>query len=256
MSAEQPWVRLEITGQVARVVVSNPPSRNAITSAMCEMLAGVAAAVRASDVRVVVVRGGGDDAFISGADIASLGPDSDAIAGNMLGLHALRDIDVPVIAMINGPCFGGGVAVALDADIRIASSAARFAIPAGRLGVGYGIAETSQLVGAVGSSNAAQLLFTGSPVDASTALRIGLVDEVVEHDALEEHVRNLAEQISGNAPLSVRAAKQAIRLAVEGGDQAAHDRARVLIEKCAHSADLAEGRAAFLAKRRPMFTGN
>jgi enoyl-CoA hydratase len=156
--------------------------------------------------------------------------------------------------MINGPCFGGGVAVALDADIRIASSAARFAIPAARLGAGYGLAETAALVRAVGVGEASAILFSGAAFDAQTALRIGLVQEVVGPGALAGRVAELAGRIAGNAPLSVRAAKAAIRAADRPAEDARAEAER-LIADCAASADLAEGRAAFLAKRPPHFSG-
>jgi enoyl-CoA hydratase len=252
---DEPVVRLELRGPVGWITVSNPRRRNAITPAMCGMLDEITGRLTdRAEVRVVVVRGAGPDAFISGADISLLGADSNAVTGALRGIHALSRLAVPVLAMINGPCFGGGVAVALDADIRIASSAARFAIPAARLGAGYGLAETAALVRAVGVGEASAILFSGAAFDAQTALRIGLVQEIVEPDALAGRVTELADRIAGNAPLSVRAAKAAIRAA----DRPAADtraEAEQLIADCATSADLAEGRAAFLAKRPPHFSG-
>jgi enoyl-CoA hydratase len=253
---DEPAVRLEIRGPVGWITFSNPERRNAITPAMCGMLEEITAALEAGpDVRVVVVRGDGPDAFISGADITMLGPDSNAVTGTLRGIHALTSLSVPVIAMINGPCFGGGVAVALDADIRIASAAARFAIPAARLGAGYGLRETAALVRAVGPSEASAILFTGTAFDAATALRIGLVQEVVLHDELAARVTELAGRIAGNAPLSLRAAKAAIRSADGQASGDVRAQAERLIAECAASADFAEGRDAFLAKRAPVFSG-
>jgi enoyl-CoA hydratase len=261
---DDPAVRIDIRGHVGWITVSNPRRKNAITPAMCQMLEAITEGLACrEDVRAVVVRGEGPDAFISGADITMLGPDSNAVTGTLRGIHGLARLAVPVIAMINGPCYGGGIAVALDADIRIASSAARFAIPAARLGAGYGLAETAALVRAVGAGEASAILFGGAEFDAQTALRIGLVQEVVAHDDLTGRVTELASRIASNAPLSLRAAKAAIRVADRAADSAvdgaASDEARAQAERligvCAVSADFAEGRAAFLAKRTPTFSG-
>ena len=157
--------------------------------------------------------------------------------------------------MIRGFCIGGGLAVALQADIRIATDDSRFAIPAARLGLGYGFGGLKKLVHLVGPAQAKEILFTARKFCAEEALRIGLVNRLVPGEALEETVQELAETISDNAPLTVRTAKATIREALK--DPADRDIAAIeaMVRTCFDSEDYAEGRTAFMEKRRPEFKG-
>jgi enoyl-CoA hydratase/carnithine racemase len=214
-------------------------------------------------VRVIVLRGAGGRAFASGADISQFGDQrasreqADAyakIAG--AGRERIGRVGKPVIAAIEGFCVGGGVTVATMADLRIAADSAVFGIPAAKLGLAYGFDSLSQLVGLVGPSCAKELLFTGRRIKADEALRIGLVNRVVPMGELEGAVRELAREIAGNAPLTIRAAKIGIDQLMR--DPAVRDMALVeaSARACFESGDYAVGREAFLAKRTPEFTGS
>jgi enoyl-CoA hydratase len=253
---------------VGWIVFNNTDKHNAMTS---DMLAGFALACDrfAADpaVRVVVLRGAGDKAFISGADIGQLDSGemggqrgvSDDSAGGRAGrglTTALTTMDKPVLAMIQGYCLGGGVAMALGADLRICSDDAQFGIPAARLGVGYPYEATAQLVALVGPGQAAEILFAGARIGAAEAARLGLVNRSVAKADLEETVRSLALLIAGNAPLSHVAHKRAIRAASIGGHPDDEAAIAAAIAAAWYSKDFVEGRRAFLERRPAQFTGD
>lgn len=250
---------------IGLIVFDNPAKHNAMTGDMLAALGRVRLAFTADpDVRVVVVRGVGDRAFISGADIAQLGsgkmgtpPPSSAPAGTAAGPPATRGalaVGKPVIAMIHGYCIGGGLMIALGADVRICSDDASFGIPAAKLGVGYPYEATATLVALVGPGQASEILFTGRRIDAPEAARIGLVNRVVAKDALEDEVMTMARVIVVNAPLSHVAHQRSIHAAVSGRDdeQADVDEA---IATCWASDDFREGAASFMERRDPTFLG-
>lgn len=253
-------VHVETDGAVAWVTIDNPAKRNALSvSMMNELGQGIAVLDADPSVRVIVLRGAGTDAFAAGADISEFEAQQNGANGQqssdlvMTGLFGtLAAAETPVIAMIHGYCLGGGVALALGADIRIAADDSRFAIPAARLGVGYPLALAHALVGAAGPGMAAEILFTGRMLSAEEALRTRLVNRLLPAGELEGAARELAAAIAANAPLSVRAAKASI------GAFASPQRASVaesLIADCGRSADAREGQRAFMDKRRPSFTG-
>ncbi|MEU6147478.1 enoyl-CoA hydratase-related protein [Streptomyces sp. NPDC047081] len=262
-------IRTEVRDAVGTVEISNPARRNALSVAMMTELA---AALRTLDedpaVRVVVLRGAGEDAFVSGADISEFPDRQDATARQAADRAAgalftqLSAVSVPVIARIHGYCIGAGMALALGADIRYADTRSVLAIPAARLGVGYPLAQTAALIQAVGPSAASDVLFTGRRLPASEAHALGLVDRVVAPEELGEEVDELAATIAANAPLSVRAAKASIRAVrrLSEGDgevaEAARRLAEQAVDRCHTSHDLREGALAFLDKRRPRFTGH
>lgn len=249
---------VRIEPPLAWVIVNRPQARNALTLGVWRALASAMRTLESEDaVRVVVVRGAGNEAFIAGADITEF-PAARADATmtaaydreTAQALSGISELPKPVIAMVNGLCFGGGCSVALACDLRIAAEHARFAIPAARLGLAYPFVD--DLVRAVGPSAAADILLSARALNAQEALRIGLVSRVVPGDQLETAVREYAAQVADGAPLTLAAHKAAIRAATTG-----HDHARVasLVAACFDSADYREGVAAFIEKRRPRFQG-
>lgn len=245
------------------VVYNNPERLNAVSIEMTEAIPVIFDAFEKMDeVRVVVMRGAGDRAFISGADISQFekqrsSEESRRIFDEKGKVAAARmaALTKPLIAMIQGYCIGGGLMNALRADIRIASEDAQFGIPAARLGLGYGYAGVKGLVDVVGPAIANEILFTARRLSADEALRVGLVNRVVSRAALEPTVRELARSIVDNAPLTVRTAKFSIRQRLQDPEERDLEQAARLVEECFQSEDYKEGRRAFMEKRRPAFQG-
>jgi len=259
-------VRIERDGEIGWIQVDHPERRNALSSHMWGQLAAAADELGDDpDVRVVVLRGAGEDAFISGADISEFDPQPDGAAsdgaprspaaggGNAFG--SLSGLRKPLLAMIHGPCIGGGLAVALCADLRYAADDARFGIPAARLGVGYDLPGVEALARVVGLSNAKEILFTGRRYDAAEAHHMGLVSRVVPADRLEDVVREIAGRIAANAPLTVRSVKIIARELERPPAERDLDAAGRAVRACFESRDFAEGVRAFLEKRKPRFEG-
>jgi enoyl-CoA hydratase/carnithine racemase len=241
---------------VGWITFSNLARHNALTGEMCAQLAEILADFAADpEVRLCVMRGDGDKAFVSGADIERLPADGKRREGGGLlpAFLALQDFQKPLLAMIRGWCLGGGLAVALKADMRFCATDAQFGIPAARLGVGYSLDLTRDLVAIVGPSAAKRILFTGARLPAAEALRLGLVDEVLAPEALEDRVAEIARTIAANAPLSLMTAKAAVDHVASGAGRA--EDVAALVTQCFQSADFQEGRAAFLEKRAPVFRG-
>ena len=213
-------------------------------------------------IRVIVMNGAGGRAFVAGADIAEFGtrrtsPEDRADYDRRTGSawRCWRHVTKPIIAMIDGYCIGGGVLMALQADIRICSDVSTFAIPAARLGLGYGFGGVTALMRFVNPAVASELLFSARRLSAAEAAAAGLVNRMVPVAELRATVDELAGQIAGNAPLTVRACKAAIRLASDGGAHVDTSEVDALAEACFRSEDYLEGQAAFLAKRDPVFRG-
>lgn len=258
-----PRIRVTTDGPVGRILVDNPARRNAVSLAMWRAVPTAVAALEADPaVRVILLAGAGDLAFVSGADISEFAEvRRDAASArayeeaNAAAFAALRDTAKPTIAAIRGFCLGGGMGLAVACDLRLAADDAVFGIPAARLGVGYPPDCMADVVDAVGPQRAKELFFTARRIDASEALAIGLVTRVVPAADLAAEAERLAATIADNAPLTVRAAKAAIALAGRGGDEAARRAVQALTDACFDSADFAEGRSAFLEKRPPLFRG-
>jgi enoyl-CoA hydratase/carnithine racemase len=248
------------------IVIAHAARRNALSRAMMIAMTGALRSLDADpQVAVIVIRGDGTDAFSAGADITEFatrradggqGRPDDAITTMF---EALETLSTPLIAMISGYCLGAGMAIALGADLRIADVHSRFAIPAARLGIGYPLPQVRALTALVGPGAAAEILYTGRQYGAAEALRIGLVNRVVQAADLEAAVVELSAVIASNAPLSVRAAKASIKASIMSVPADAHSSAQVraedLIAACAASADTREGHRAFLDKRPPRFLG-
>ncbi len=253
-------IRSEQSGNVATLIIDNPDRRNAMNRAMYEQVPAVVEEIAADPaIRCVILRGAGSEAFGAGSDISEF---TSRRTGREAGRfdssehhawRAISSIAVPVIASIHGPCMGGGVAIALHADIRIAADDARFALPPAKIGLAYPPPAVDRLVRLVGPSMAKLLLFSARTIDAGEALRIGLADEIVPKNDLDAHTSALAHRIGDLSPLSIRAAKLAVE-SVARHDL--RDQTREAVARCYASSDFREGTRAFLEKRRPIFEGH
>lgn len=256
-------IGLRTDGAVRWLVFDRPARHNALSLGMVEAaLAAVRAFCADDELRVLVLTGGGDRAFVSGADLAEFAKERDTAGAERRFstlsaelFEAVAECPKPTVAMIHGYCFGGGVALAAACDLRYAADDARFSVPAARLGLAWSLSFAKWVVDLVGPSAAREILYTGRRYDSAEAERLGLVDRVYPKPALDAEVARIAETISRNAPLSIRAAKQTIRYLLS--DPADRDRSAcdAAIAACSESRDFAEGRAAFAEKRLPDFEG-
>ncbi len=253
----------EVDGHIGWLTFNQPEKRNAMSIEMWQGLGDALEQFQADDaVRVVVMKGAGGKAFVSGADISEFDQHRASAEQKQAygettarGNRWLRKFDKPLVAMIQGFCIGGGLATALGADVRIATPGSVFGIPAARLGLGYDYGGLATLARLVGPSCARDILFSARFLDADEALRIGLINKIVDDADLESDVRAYVGLIARNAPMTIRAAKAALNEWER--DSADRDLARVesLVNACFDSDDYAEGRRAFMEKRRPEFRG-
>jgi len=252
---------VERDGPIGVMAFDNPTRRNAISGVMWRAIPQAMAEFDADpEIRCVILRGEGTAAFAAGADISEFEKrraSEDSIKeyeGTVeAAQHALEGSRKPVIALIHGFCIGGGVEMALACDLRYAGASSQFAIPAARLGIGYGVHGTNRLVATVGHAAAREIMFTGGRYDAEQALAMGLVNRVLPDAELDAYVRELALELAVNAPLSMATSKAIIDAVISPrGDFA---RGESLIRACMQSEDYIEGRRAFMQKRRPQFKG-
>lgn len=260
---ETPRLRAEIEGPIASVLIDNPARRNALDLAMWTAIPPLLRRLEAEPgVRAVILRGAGELAFASGADISEFGTVRATAEGgkayeaaNEEAFRSVSQCSLPVIAMIRGFCLGGGLGLALSCDLRVAAGGSVFGIPAAKLGVGYPPSAMAYVVAAAGPMAAKDLFFTGRRIDAQEAFRLGLVARVLAADQLESETLGLARAIAENAPLTIRAAKRAIDAVAGLPGSASFDELAGLAEACFDSEDYREGRSAFLEKRKPAFQG-
>lgn len=254
---------VEKRGAVGWIAFDNPAKRNAINGGMWRAIPVAIAGFEADpEVRCVVFRGTGREAFAAGADISefeSARADRAAVAAYdrqldaaLLAIQASRK---PSIAMIYGFCMGGGVEVALACDLRYCGASAQFGIPAAKLGVAYSVEGHKRLVETVGQARAREVMFLARRYGAEEALRMGMVHQSFADGELEAEVARVVQTLCENAPLSIANSKTIIEEFVksEGAPDAAAMAAAM--ERCARSADYEEGRKAFMEKRKPRFQG-
>jgi enoyl-CoA hydratase/carnithine racemase len=249
-------------GAVGWLAFDNPERRNAVSLEMWEAIPRVLEDFGAdAAIRVVVLTGAGDRAFVSGADISQFEKErSNAEAVKRYdeigerAQTAIASFDKPVIAMIRGYCLGGGLNVANLCDLRIAAEDARFGIPAARMGLGYRASSMKKLVDIVGRAAALEVMITARQFSAAEALSMGLVHRVVPVAELETATRAYCEMIAANAPLTLRASKRIIREVTKGGGYDAAT-CEAWVKECFASEDYIEGRRAFMEKRKPVFKG-
>src|SRR5471030_1291898 len=253
----------DIADGVGVITFNNPEKRNAMSLDMWEGLGEALVELRDDpEVRVVVLTGAGDKAFVSGADISQSektrhnAEASEEYSRKSAAQRALlADYPKPVIACIRGFCLGGGMQVAMAADMRIASENSQFGIPAAKLGIAYGYDGLRNLVSLVGPSWARLIMYTGMRIDSGEAVRIGLVDRVVPDAELWNATFEIARTISGNAPLAIKAAKITIAQILKDSGDRDMDAIKAIGSTCMDSEDFREGRTAFMEKRKPQYKG-
>lgn len=252
-----------VDGPVGRITFSNPARMNAVSQSMwAQIPEALQCLEHDAAVRVIAVTGDGGKAFVSGADISEF----DAARGSaeqereydrvaQQAFAAFARVSKPTVACIDGYCIGGGVAVALACDLRIASEQSQFGIPAARLGLGYDLPGVRKLVGVVGPAHAREIFYTARRYRADEALRMGLVNQVYANAQFAESARAYIDGIAANAPLTLRAVKRTVDELLR--DESQRDVAAVeqLVARCFDSQDYAEGRRAFMEKRVPRFRG-
>lgn len=245
-------------GAIATVTIDNEARRNTLTAQMRLDLADALGALDGDPrVRVIVITGAGDRAFVSGGDVRELGErtleEQRAVMANGSVFGAVRRVRTPIVAAINGLCLGGGLEIALGCDIRIAANHARLGQPEVALGLIPGGGGTQMLPRVVGQAQALRLVLTGEAIDAYEALRIGLVHEVVDRERVMERARDVASVIASRSPNAVRAAKAATRAALDLPFEEGRQFELRLFEECFERTDRREGVSAFLEKRPPRF---
>jgi enoyl-CoA hydratase len=256
-------VQTWLDGSALHIRFNNPARHNALSVDMWEAVPPLLALAKDDErVRAVVFSGAGEKAFVSGADISQfedMRAAQEAVkyyeAMAETTLMGIYEFGKPTIACIRGWCIGGGVNVAISCDIRLASADSVYAIPAARLGLGYRYSAMKNLVDLIGPGAAKDLFFTARRIDAAEAKSLGLITRVAAPEALDALLAEYTLSLAENAPLTVMAGKAITREILKPSEGLDSELCASLIRGCFESADYAEGRKAFMDKRKPVFTG-
>jgi enoyl-CoA hydratase/carnithine racemase len=250
-------------GHVGTMIFNNPERHNAVSFEMWEKVGTIMEDFRNDpDVRVVVLTGAGGKAFVSGADISKFGDERATMdAQNRYNsttervYNAVSTFPKPTIAMIRGYCIGGGLGLAIACDLRFCTENSKFALPAAKLGIGYGYGGIDRFVQTIGPSQTKDIFFSARQLDAAEALRIGLVNRVVADSDLEKVTMDYAGTLAGNAPLTVAAVKHIAIELMKPESKRDLASCKKMVEACFASEDFIEGRNAFMEKRKAQFKG-
>jgi enoyl-CoA hydratase/carnithine racemase len=262
--APQPAGQLDhhVQGHVGYVSFNNPAKFNAVNYEMwCALPIAMQALVDNPQVRLIVLQGAGEKAFVSGADIAQFNTHRNGDASThyneatQAGYAAVLDCPKPTLAKIRGICMGGGLGLALNCDVRMASADSKFRMPAGRLGLGYAFDGVKRFTEVVGTANTADLFFSARIFGAEEALRIGLLKQVSPVDAFDEAVSAYIQMVCENAPLTLAAAKRSLLEIRKNPHERDLSGVQAMVDACFTSEDYKEGRKAFTEKRTPQFQG-
>ncbi|UYG06530.1 enoyl-CoA hydratase-related protein [Halomonas sp. M4R1S46] len=252
-------IEMQDNAGVVRLTINRPKALNALNSEVIAGLETVLVELEArDDLRAVLITGAGEKSFVAGADIAEMKDKTPeqarAFAGQALRtIKRLETLPVPVVALVNGFCLGGGCELALACDWAVASDNAVFGQPEALLGVIPGFGGTQRLPRRVGPAMALDLVTTGRKIDAHEALRIGLVNRVMPQAELEDYAGELTRQLGGNGPQAVRGAKQAVHDGMDQDLDSALALETSLFALCFAGEEQKEGMAAFVEKRQPNF---
>ena len=251
-----------VDGPVGWMIFNNPERRNAVSLDMWEAMPRILKRFEHDPaVRVIALKGAGDRAFVAGADISQFEKvrsspeqvnDYERIAER--ATHALKTVGKPTVAVIRGWCIGGGLGIAVGCDLRFATEGSKFGVPAGRLGLGYAMPGVKTLLDLVGPAYTKEIFYTARHFTAAEALGMGLVNRVAPEAELDAFVAAQFATMADNAPLTLHTLKRTVAELSRGNDADA-GAIDALVKRCFASADYAEGRRAFMEKRRPVFTG-
>ena len=250
----------ERKGAVGTITIDNPDRHNAISNPMWQAITEAALAFDADpEVRLLTLEGSGRRAFASGADISRFesaeGPVTRGGGAFSTACATVHAVSKPTVAVIRGWCLGGGMALAISCDLRIANDRARFGIPAAKLSIGYPVEGLRRLVELVGLSTAKEVMFTARQYNAEEALRLGMINHLLPDDTIDTFAADYIASIAAGAPLTQKGAKLALAELAKDESRRNLAEAEAIIAQCATSADHAEGTRAFLEKRRPVFKG-